>query len=116
MPAYNFEARFAPDVESGRKKQTIRRKRKRPTRVGDVLYLYTGMRTKQCRKLREATCIGVTDIIIQPDWSITLNERELMLIEANALARADGFPGLAEFCRFFEGRYGLPFEGELIEW
>jgi len=64
MPAYNFKERFAADVESGKKRQTIRRKRKRPTKPGDVLYLYVGMRTKRCRKLREAPCESVVSILI----------------------------------------------------
>lgn len=37
MPAYNFKAQFAEAVESGRKQQTLRKPRKRPTRVGDKL-------------------------------------------------------------------------------
>ena len=118
MPAYNFQGRFAPYIESGRKRQTIRPKRKRPTRPGDTLYLFIGMRTKQCRKLGEAVCQDVTNIIIEPDMVITLGGRILGLIEANELARADGFVSLGEFYVFFEERYGVPHEVELelIKW
>lgn len=116
MPAYNFQERFAPDVESGRKQQTIRPRRKRPTRAGDTLYLYAGMRTKRCRKLREAICKSVSNITIWPGWVITLNGRDLSRIEANELARADGFSGIGGLYDFFRGHYKLPFEGELITW
>ena len=38
MVAYNSQAQFAPDVESGKKRQTIRAEGKRPhARPGDVL-------------------------------------------------------------------------------
>ena len=51
MPALNFKKQFAEKVETGEKRQTVRAKRKRAFVVGDKLYLYTGMRTKYCRKL-----------------------------------------------------------------
>jgi len=53
MPALNFHKQFAPAVEDGSKRQTIRALRKHPIRSGDHLYHYTGMVTKACRKLRE---------------------------------------------------------------
>jgi len=64
MPALNFKSRFAPAVElglanplaPGAKRCTIRATRKRPICPGDRLSLYTGMRTKACRKLGEAEC------------------------------------------------------------
>ena len=64
MPALNFQEQFAAAVESGEKRQTIRSERKRPIKVGDTLYLYTGMRTKRCRKLGSAGCVGIEEIRI----------------------------------------------------
>lgn len=115
MPAYNFQAQFAPDVESGRKRQTIRPKRKRPTKPGDTLYLYTGMRTKACRKLRKAVCQSVKEITVFPH-DMMLGDRYLSYLEQIEMAGADGFDSLRAFRLFFAERYGLPFEGELIEW
>lgn len=52
MPAYNFQKQFAPLVESGQKRQTIRAiGKRRHARPGESLQLYTGQRTKACRKL-----------------------------------------------------------------
>ena len=52
MPAYTFQSRFAPLVASGEKRQTIRAiGKRRHAAVGDRIQLYTGMRTKACRKL-----------------------------------------------------------------
>ena len=138
MPALNFQARFAPLVESGEKRQTIRAYRKddRDAQAGDTLYLYTGMRTKACRKLGEARCKGVTPVAInrsEKPWRATkyivysyeiwtgagvaqqyrsrLSDRQV----AN-FARADGFNNAKEMVAWFEKTHGLPFEGLLIRW
>ncbi len=120
MPAYNFKAQFAGDVESGRKRQTIRPKRKRPTVPGDTLYLNTGMRTKACRRLRTETCKNVRPIEIQADCVVLGNDSfPYWSLEAHELAQRDGFHGVHEFFAFFEKEYGLPTLGkdlELITW
>lgn len=115
MPAYNFKQRFAEAVEAGTKRQTIRRPRKRPTRQGDRLRLYTGMRTKGCRLLREVTCTRVVPVRVGKDC-VRLDGRALDFVEASLLAIADGFINLVLFYEFFERLYGLPVELELIEW
>ena len=115
MPAYNFKQQFAEAVEEGTKRQTIRPKRKRPTKPGDRLYLYTGMRTKQCRKLGEATCTEVLDIEIQTS-RVTVAGEALSWAQMKLLASLDGFSDQEAFFQFFEDAYGLPFQGELIRW
>ena len=42
MALINFQKRFANDVESGKKRQTIRKQRKHPFKLNETLYLYTG--------------------------------------------------------------------------
>jgi hypothetical protein len=65
MPAYSFQSRFVPFVEEGSKPQTIRARRKKGfAKKGDRLYLYFGLRTKWCRKLREEICTQVRTVII----------------------------------------------------
>ena len=69
MPAFNFHARFADDIEAGRKPCTIRADRKdgrAPARVGDRAILYTGMRTKSCRCLGNSTVTAVRRVLIIP--------------------------------------------------
>jgi len=117
MPAYNFKAQFADDVENGRKRQTIRPKRKRKTKPGETLFLYTGMRTKKCRKLCEVVCESVTPIKIYSGLRIRVGNGWLSSIAGvGDLALSDGFKNVNEFYEFFEKQYGLPFEGELIKW
>lgn len=65
MPAYSFKDRFVPMVVEGSKPHTIRARREKGfAKKGDRLYLYFGMRTKWCRKLREEVCTNVRTIII----------------------------------------------------
>ena len=117
MPAYNFKWQFAEQVKTGRKRQTIRPKRKRPTRVGDTLYLYAGQRTKRCELLMTDKCIAVTPIDIFATY-ILLGGKVLNTDEVWQLAKADGFEKLGHFYDFFQGQYGLPLVNkmELIVW
>lgn len=66
MVAYSFMARFADSVESGRKLHTVRddNHNGRHAKQGSELQLYTGMRTKSCRKLRDVTCRSIHPIDI----------------------------------------------------
>ncbi len=117
MPALSFQKRFAPLVESGRKRQTIRAPRRdgRPNAcVGDTLYLYMGMRTKGCRKLGEAVCTKTSQIVITDDWRILVNGSRVK--NDDAFARADGFNHVGDLLDWFADNHELPFEGSLIEW
>lgn len=117
MPAYNFKSQFAEVVASGTKSCTIRPKRKHPTKPGDQLKLYSGMRTKQCRLLREATCTSVQSVRISAN-GIELDGVKMAASDELALAQADGFTSVAEMLSFFSTVYdGLPIENmELIRW
>ena len=128
MPAVNFQKRFAPAVANGKKRQTIRKVRKRPIKKGDKLYLYTGMRTKQCRALKTVCCRRVrlihleklTGEMVSCNIAAIDNGGTRMSLldihEQHHLAVRDGFDGFGAMVDWFEKRYGLPFEGVLIEW
>jgi len=118
MPAYNFKGQFAAAVESGTKPHTIREVRKRPTRAGDTLFLYTGMRTSVCRLLRVATCTQVTPIKIHAGLcpAVILGNTHMPAADVDALAKRDGFADVEAFFNFFKRTYGECFQGELIEW
>jgi hypothetical protein len=118
VPAYDFRERFAADVEAGWKRSTIRPKRKRrPTRPGDTLYLFTGQRTKHCRRLGEHVCRDVTPVDIGHGW-VRLGGQMLGGEQVEELARADGFADSLAFFAFFAEVYGLPLLGrmERIRW
>ena len=69
MVAYNFKPQFVPLIETGAKQQTIRSPRKRHTQPGEAMQLYTGMRTKACRKLvtPDPLCISVEPLLLHDD-------------------------------------------------
>lgn len=118
MVAFNFKAQFADDVEHGRKLQTIRQKRR--CRPGDALQLYTGMRTKNCRKLREVCCSATVPIIVDRNADgrlrVILDGRRIRGIRLDDLVTADGFSRRMDMRDFFANQYGLPFSGWLIRW
>ncbi len=126
MPALNFHARFANAVMALEKRQTIRvRGKRQPPKVGDSLFLYTGMRTASCRKLATVTCASVEQIMVDPDrktvtmprgqpghqfWSVLDQD------EVTALALADGFACSDDFFAFFADAHGCSISGYLIKW
>jgi len=115
MPALNYKAEFAPKVEDGTKRSTIRPRRKNPIKKGDTLYHYTGMRTKKCRKLLENKCTSVSRIEIF-NSIVAVNCCRLHHAAVYRLARKEGFKCVKDFRDFFRNQYGLPFVGAWIQW
>ncbi len=114
MVAFNFSPEFADRVAFGEKCQTIRRtKRAKP---GDTLQLYTGMRTKKCRKLRDAVCTTVCYVAIRPDY-LTVGDVRKHPRDIDDFARADGFENYKAMVVWFQKRYNQPFfVGYLHRW
>ncbi len=123
MPAITFKKQFAHLVELGikdpgnpaGKRQSIRALRKRQFKVGDRLYLYTGMRTKGCRKLGEAVVKDVLPIEFSRGWG-TLDGEKMNAEVFHHIAVCDGFESAYEMLNWFEKEHGLPFTGQLIRW
>lgn len=115
MPAINFQKQFAQAVEDGEKCQTIRAERvdgRLPAKPGDIIALYTGMRTKSCRKLGDGECIAIETIqISRRGVSVRYQPQD-----ATTIARADGFETFNAMADWFEKTHGLPFRGHLIRW
>jgi hypothetical protein len=113
--AYNFSERFAPLVESGVKRQTIRKPRVNGhAGVDDWLQLYTGQRTPQCRLLREARCHDVCGVLIERDRFTSFKPQEFH--DLDYIAKADGFVDWSDMRKWFDDHYGLPFRGVMIRW
>ena len=132
MVAYNFQARFAPDVEWGRKLQTIRTDGgRRHARIGEAVQLYTAMRRPECRLLGLGTCTAtwrvrltfapkphVKMILLGPDgdWlsGVAIIRHRDGLDE---FAERDGFLSWGALLDWFRAEHGMrPFEGTLIKW
>lgn len=115
MTALGFKKQFAGPVELRIKRQSIRENYSR-FKVGATIQLYTGMRTKSCRKLVEIdpVCTSVTPIVIAPDY-VALDGWRLPAGDLAQLAVADGFPSVAHFLNFFIATRP-EFSGGLIKW
>lgn len=127
MPAYNFQPRFAPLIMSGVKSSTIR---SRDAWIGDIAYLFTGMRTKNCQRLGQSPIIKCKPIAIgykdNGQARIKLSSQQLSVDKAESLAVADGFESAIEMVKWFEATYKVPanhsgcghdvFTGFLIGW
>lgn len=123
MVAYSFKKRFGAPILAGTKAQTIRAERagrSRHARPGELVQLYTGMRTRQCQRLGEAQCVEVLPIrmdlivglVVAGDGWI----REVR--DLHTFANQDGFQDWWELVAFWVAEHpGVDlFEGVLIRW
>lgn len=116
MVALNFAPEFADDVARRIKCQSIRQTRR--ANIGDRLQLYTGQRTKACRKLttEDPVCVFVGHVAIRRD-SLTLGSDTPDTPVREAFARLDGFEDYAAMYQWFSTRYGKQtFIGWLHRW
>jgi hypothetical protein len=114
MVAFNFQEQFVDDVTSGRKTQTIRQKAR--AREGDMLQLYTGQRTKSCRKIADAICLGST-YIGMTEYGVTFGDKSPFPSYIDEFARADGFENYAAMWKWFSERYKTQsFTGYITRW
>lgn len=128
MVAYSFEKRFAQPIREGLKTQTIRGGRERHARPGEMLQLFTGMRTAHCKKICEdVRCVDVRPIGIRFTANgeiegIVVNGAPVVDLEAFAIQ--DGFPALWQMAEFWLDAHknsigwgeSVLWQGVLIEW
>ena len=92
---------YKEKILDGSKRQTIRKLRKHPILVGDKLYLYWKLRTKDCEKLGEAVCKETFTILFKM-YGLTIIKCGYGLgqfmngEDACDLTRRDGFESLQE--------------------
>jgi hypothetical protein len=136
MPMLNFQKQFVKAVENGLdiragrpirhpgiepKFQTIRAMRKRPFKKDDALYLYTGARQKNCRKLGEEKCkdvqtITIADRSLQTEYNFLMDSIDYDRKILDRFAVKDGFKDWEDLVAWFEKTHNLPFTGQLIKW
>jgi len=141
MVAYGFKKYFAPQIEDLSKTHTIRGHRRRHAHAGEPVQLFTGLRTRHCRKIiADPVCIAVLPIVIMSSdlieagiAYIEIDGRPLHRDEIEPFAISDGFDpsrlrGLAPVAligstaRETMGRFwrtenpGSRFEGVIIKW
>lgn len=114
---FNFQKRFAPKVESGEKRQTIRARRKdgKVPRPGDRARLYTGLRMPCARLLCDGVVTACFPVTIC-DGEIVADGVKLGRPAANDFAHLDGFEHLTAMIEWFENTHGKSFEGFCVRW
>ena len=126
MPALNYSDQFAPKVESGDKRQTIRALRKRPIKTGDILYHFHGLRHPGCRRLGYSIAEEVMPIKMHARL-LTVPRRVVVKCDGEwrrigprtlfELAEDDGFDSVDAFFAWFNpGNGSQAFRGQLIRW
>ncbi len=118
MGAYNFKPQFEAPIMADDKRHTIRARRKdgRRPKPGEVLSLYLGMRTRNCRLMKRRRCVKVqnVDIFLSPYGLVSIDNCLLIGDERELFARSDGFDNFGSMLDFWQCR--LPFHGDLIHW
>ena len=116
MVAINFSHQFAGAVEHGLKRQTIRDKTQ--ARMGEPLQLFTGQRTKACRKLGEHICIDVSPVTLWEKMAQLRGSVLLMGMYLEEFARKDGFTTYADMWLFFKARANEngEYHGVMVRW
>lgn len=122
MVAYNFQRRFAPAIAGGCKTHTIRPERRRHARPGEMLQLFTGMRSTSCVKIiPDPLCLRIEPVRIDFDAEGKIDQVQIdgqAVEDLDQFALADGFESLADMSGFWTLQHGLlrAFEGVLIGW
>lgn len=76
-----FKERFVEPIQNGTKIFTLRSKRKITPKIGETLYMYTGLRTSHCYKISDKHTLKCTQeayLYIRKD-----DERTVIIIEVD---------------------------------
>jgi len=129
MPAISYSKQniknhdFKNKIIQGIKIHTIRRYRKRPIKLGDILFHYENWRSPKVEMFHANECLYLADIEIKIGicfkgefYKIIVNNKEIKTLQKlSELAINDGFDNFQEFRDFFI-KSGLPFHGQILGW
>lgn len=104
MPLLGF-TKLKEKLLDGSKTQTVRKPRKHPIRVGDRLFIYWKLRTKECEKLGE----GIVTKVVRKSLEKMTNEDAI----------TDGFLDIVDFMDEFTKMHPTAFmedEFDIITW
>lgn len=122
MVALDFDPRFEMAIREGWKTQTIRKPRERNVRPGDLLQLFTGQRTPDCRRIcPDVRCTDVLAVEISFGDNFGIDRivtDGVPVMDLDAFAVRDGFTDSDDMAAFFKQKHGPMeiFRGYVIEW
>ena len=116
VPKVGFKKRFVEPILIGTKVHTLRVPPKREPKIGETLFMYTGLRTKHCEFITDKEKLiskqkAVIIIRRKPmvkglnvfvyDISVSVDRRILSSDELEIFVQYDGFKNVADFCNFW---------------
>lgn len=124
MVAYSFNPRFIEPIRQGLKTQTIRAVgMRRHVRPGQMLQLYSGMRTAHCVKiLPDVPCLEVMqiEILFRLGEIAGVHVDGVTVRDLDAFALRDGFADAVDMWAFWRDHHPAAmndgFKGVIIEW
>lgn len=106
-----FKKQFAPKILAGSKVMTVRQQRKVEPKIGEVLHMYTGLRTRNCEKITsEYTLKGIqsVDFLISKsktedliDMDVFVDRVPLDRYQLEKFALADGFDSAHQLAEYW---------------
>jgi hypothetical protein len=104
-----FKKQFATPILSGSKKYTIRNPRKIQPKIGERVFMYSGLRTRNTQKISDSHELKSTqkvDIEIsckkgRKSIAVTVDSRRLADHELEAFAQGDGFSSVADLTDYW---------------
>ncbi|HTF80095.1 MAG TPA: ASCH domain-containing protein [Cytophagales bacterium] len=76
-----FKPQFAEPIIKGTKIHTLRNEPKRMPKIGETLHMYTGLRTRNCKLIRnDLKLVSITRVTLITRWDHTLNIHSSKLI------------------------------------
>ena len=103
MVAFNFHPEFVGAIQRETKVQTIRVRRR--CAPGDVMHLFTGMRTKSCVRLADRTC-EVVDYVHLAPGGLTFGNTAKHPRDIDEFAQLDGFPTFEAMLAWLQRAHG----------
>ena len=105
-----FKYRFKEPILAYTKVFTMRNKRKVPPKVGETLYMYTGLRTNKCElisnkekliSIQKAAVFITRNILHEITILILIDGRELTPNEVSEFVKYDGFINERDFAEYW---------------
>ncbi len=105
-----FKERFAEPILLGTKVFTLRNNRKNQPKIGETLFMYTGLRTSECRKISDKEKLMSTQKVLiyitrgkekQIDISITVDNKLLTREQVDQFVKYDGFVDRSDFAEYW---------------
>jgi hypothetical protein len=105
-----FKPRFVDPILLGTKVFTLRNKRKNQPKIGETLFMYTGLRTSNTRKISDKEKLMSTQEVLiyiarsstkEISISITVDNKLLTREQVDQFVKYDGFVDRADFADYW---------------